>query len=375
MTLITYLTRVHFADGVLEEALRSELEQNQHRRPLVIAEAADLEGARADRLFAGFPVRTSIEAAVSLPALPTEDAARRIAETYAATGRDHLVAFGSSRAVDLAKVARIAIAHDEPIAALSSAEGGHWRIGDRLPALYGVPGIGGFASAASDYARVRLTGGGQVLLSSRKLIPTVTICDPTLTLGESAAAGASAASGTLSRGIESYLARAYNPPADGLALDGIGRTVAHLARALDDDLGARREMMAGSLNSALSLQKGTCAIHAITTALASVSRVRIDPCAVGRLLLPGVLRFYRDLIGSKAAPLARALGLREDADLAEGVAALLADLPLPNSLSAMGLGVEALGPAADVAATDRAMSAGPRRLGRDDVLSILAAVH
>lgn len=28
MTLITYLTRVHFADGVLEEALRAEMEVN-----------------------------------------------------------------------------------------------------------------------------------------------------------------------------------------------------------------------------------------------------------------------------------------------------------------------------------------------------------
>ena len=40
MTLITYLTRVHFADGVLEEALHGEMERNAKRRPLIIAERA-----------------------------------------------------------------------------------------------------------------------------------------------------------------------------------------------------------------------------------------------------------------------------------------------------------------------------------------------
>ena len=35
MALITYLTRVHFADGVLEEALRSELELYGRKRPVI----------------------------------------------------------------------------------------------------------------------------------------------------------------------------------------------------------------------------------------------------------------------------------------------------------------------------------------------------
>ncbi|MEM7496513.1 MAG: iron-containing alcohol dehydrogenase [Pseudomonadota bacterium] len=376
MTLITYVNRVHFADGVLEEALRSEIELNQKRRPMVIAEAADLEGALAERLLASFPIRTSAEAFVAVPGLPSEAAAVRLAEQYKESGCDHLVAFGSRRAIDLAKVARIAIAYDEPLASLSSAEGGARRIGDRLPELYAVPGIAGFASAASDYARVKLTTGRQALISSRKLVPTVTICDPTLTLGSSPADTASAASGTLSRGIESYLSRGYNPPADGLALDAIGRTVRHLGRAVEhDDLLARREMMAGSLNSALSLQKGLCGIHAITNALASVSDVQIDPCAVGRLLLPPVLRFYATVLDSKDAPLRQALGLSAGADLADGVAEMLADLPLPGSLSAMGLSAEVLAAAAPIAAEDRALSAGPRAMREEDVLSLLGAVH
>lgn len=376
MTLITYLNRVHFADGVLEEALRSELERNRRRRPLIIAESHHVAGALADRFFSGFPMRTSAESFVEVPAMPTEAAAKRIAERYHGTGRDHLVAFGGNRAIDLAKVARIAIAYDEPIAALSSAEGGAQRIGNGLPDLYAVPGIAGFASAVSHYARVKVADDRQLLITSRHLIPTVTICDPTLTLGCSPEASASAASGAISRGVEAFLSRGYNPPADGLALDGISRTVRYLRPAMEeDDLEARREMMAGSLNSALSLQKGVCAVHAITNALASVSHVPIDPSAVGRLIVPHMIRFYGASAGSKTAALRQVFGLAENADLADGIDRLLADMPLANSLAEMGLSEGDLVAAATVAMQDRAIGSGPRSMAEADVSAILRAAH
>ena len=60
MTLINYLTRVHFADGVLEEALRSEMEVNGKRRPLIVAEDGHLDGAVAERFFSSFPIRQNV---------------------------------------------------------------------------------------------------------------------------------------------------------------------------------------------------------------------------------------------------------------------------------------------------------------------------
>lgn len=376
MTLITYLNRVHFADGVLEEALRSELELNRRRRPLIIAESDHVSGALADRFFASFPIRTSAESFVEVPALPTEAAAIRIAERYRETERDHLVAFGGNRAIDLAKVARIAIAFDEPMAALSSTEGGTQRIGNGLPDLYAVPGISGFASAISHYARVKVDDGRQVLITSRHLIPTVTICDPTLTLGSSPADSSSAASGSISRGVESYLSRGYNPPADGLALDGLSRTARFLSRAvMDDDLEARREMMAGSFNSALALQKGVCAVHAITNALASVSQVVVDPSAVGRLIVPHLIRHYGTRVEAKLPALRSALGLGVGADIAAAIDELLGGLPLPNSLGEMGLGDAEIAAASAVASQDRAIGNSPHRLDAASIGAILHAVR
>lgn len=376
MTLITYLTRVHFADGVLEEALHGEMERNQKRRPLIIAERAALEGALADRFFAGFPKRTLAETYSTLPMRPTEEAAQEIAQAYRRGGCDLLIAFGGNRAIDLAKVARIAIAYDEPIAAFSDEEGGSQRISASLPDLYSVPGILGFASAVSDYARVRLNAGGQVMLSSRELIPTVTICDPTLTLGGSAEESACAAAGIVARSVEVYLSPRYNPPADGLALDSLIR-VAPLVDRISDagNLEVRRELMAAGLNSGLAMQKGLCLQHAIANALASASHSETNPIVLGPVLIPEIIPFYDDNSQVRTRLIRESLRLASECDLGEGLTSFFSNLPVATRLSQLKICEADLPVAADLAAGDRAIAIGPHRLTRPEVLSILQAVH
>ena len=55
MTLITYLSRVHFADGVLEVALSSELELNKRSRPLLVYEPDVVSNEFSERVIAGLP--------------------------------------------------------------------------------------------------------------------------------------------------------------------------------------------------------------------------------------------------------------------------------------------------------------------------------
>ena len=71
MTLINYVTRIHFADGVLEEALRSEMERMDRRRPLVVAEDAHVAGGIGERLYSGFPLRARISTFSDVPPFVT----------------------------------------------------------------------------------------------------------------------------------------------------------------------------------------------------------------------------------------------------------------------------------------------------------------
>lgn len=376
MTLITYVTRIHFADGVLEEALWSEIKANKKKRPLVVTTPEILDDQLSERVFASLPVRTFIEVFSDVPSFPTEEAARKLAKAYKSNNCDVLIALGSGNTIDLAKAGRIAIEHDQPLSKFSHTQGGSRRISDTLPDLYAVPSITGFGAAVSAHSSVLMASGDRELLMCKKLIPTVTICDPTITLGANAELTASAGADAIARCIEAYLSRGYNPPADGIALDGLSRAVHHLHRVLENDnIESRREMMAASLNGALALQKGLGATNAINTALETVSGRSLDPGALSRLILPAVLRFNADTAKEKYQTIRHLLEIAPKQSLADGVKAFLKDLPLPENLADMGLNMNLINAAAPLAAHDLASVTNPRVADTNDLLSIMQSVH
>ena len=335
MALITYLTRVHFADGVLEEALRSELELYGRKRPVIIADAEDFQSTFADRLFSSFPVRTKpvrCEVPREMPAPCAMDILRR---RYADHKADGFIAFGMARPIQLAQFGRAGLAASRDVRRRDRGYGPANR--RQLPPLFAIPGIDGLSAAApvdvSEFHRL-----ANSRFSMTDLLPTAIICDPTLTLGANARSSASAGVHAMARCIEAYLSNAYNPPADGIALDGLKRAANNLHRVLRyDRIDVRREMMAASLDGALAQQKGIGIAQALGAALNSAVGRELDPGALARLLLPGILRLNARVLKEKYQPIRQILGIRPRQSLADGVRSLFEQLPLPNCLSDMGV--------------------------------------
>ena len=376
MTLINLLTRIHFADGVLEDALHSEIEANDKRRPLVVTAEDRNANIEAERFFSAFPTRSRPIVFSDIPHLPSESAAREIASIYKENNCDVLVAYGPNRVINLAKSARVAIAHDVPLVELSVGEGGSRRISRELPSLYVVPSVLGFAAAVSDFSRVTLDDGRQILLSARSITPCIAICDPTITLDASAQDTAIAAAGVVSRSVDSYLSPAYHPPADGLALDALNRVWLNMGPALkDENLPARREIMAAGLNSSFALQKGQCIVQALGNAVAVASKSRPDPSAVSGVVLSHLVEFYEDRLNGRCEQVKRSLHIDDGCKLGDGLRRMLAAWPLPKRLSDLGVEVSALSEAANIAANDRAISNGPRNMDRVEIRQLLTLAH
>lgn len=374
MTLITYLTRVHFADGVLEEALWSELKINHKKRPLIVTEPAQIGGDMFERILGSLPARSSHQIFHECPPIPSEAGALALADVYRRTNSDLLLAFGGSSAIDLARASRIVLMHEKPLSLISYARGAR-KSGYKLPDLYVIPGIDGFGSSVSAHASVLVDDAERALLISSKLLPSMTIYDPTLTLGSTQEASASSGADAIANCMEAYAASGYNPPADGIAFDGLGRAVRNIHQVLKDDrIELRREMMAASLNGSLALQKGPGAVQAIVNALQLVTDKALDPGAVSRLALPGVLRFSNIDASDKCESLAGLFGAKSTQSLADSLEAFLSDLPLPRKLSDMNIGQEHIEAAAPLAARDLSVVAGRHAARRKDLLTIMEAV-
>lgn len=372
MTLINHVTRIHFADGVLEDALRAEIEAARIRRPLIVADRGAVEDNLIDRLFLALPRGIAATLFDAVPAPPTEAAARAAAALYLEAGCDALVSFGSGAAIDLAKAAGLAVRHEGPFSRYAAAEGGAGRIRGPLPAHLAIPTTAGSGAEVDPAALVLLADAGQAGLCSPRLVPDTAICDPTLTLslppGPSAATGMDA----LSHLVETHVATGYNPPADGIALDGLARLSASIERVVQNgaDLAARREMMAAAMNGALAMQKGLGAVHAASHAL-GVLCARADHGSLNAVLLPHVLAFDEPAAAHRYPAILRALG--RGTDLPEALSRLTERLGLPGRLSALGVGATALETAPCLAERDRANGTNPRRAAAGDYRALMRA--
>ena len=375
MTLINYLNRVHFADNILEEALWAELDQRAGRNVFVLSDPGHLGGDLAERFRAGLPLPKRVHAFSDPVDFPTEARARDLAARYRALGCELIVAFGPGAVINLTKVVRLLVSQSRPLCELAETEGGGLRIPQAMPDMIAVPTLRGFASGLCGHASVRLEDGQSIDLASPALIPTVTICDPTLIAATPPHIQASAACAAIARCIEALWSPNYNPPADGIALDGLTRALRGLGRAVGTfDAEARRDLMAASLNAALVQQKGLGLIHAIGCALEAVTPGPLDRGAVARLLLPETLRCY------DAAGLAQPKALQDalipvGGGTAEALRSHLAGLPLPARLSDMGVLPDRLDRAAAIAARHRALNNAPHRPASGEIRAMLGTME
>ncbi|MFT4196186.1 iron-containing alcohol dehydrogenase [Ottowia sp.] len=340
MALILYLTQIEFDFGALAQ-LGAHCERVGIHRPLVVTDA----GVRAAGLLA--PVEQALGGrphAVfdATPSNPTEAAVRAAAEVYRAEGCDGLIALGGGSAIDCAKGVAIAATHPGPLATYATIEGGSPKITDKVSPLIAIPTTAGTGSEVARGAIVIVQDGRKLGFHSWHLMPRAAICDPALTLGLPPRLTAATGMDAIAHCMETFMAPAFNPPADGIALEGLRRGWAHVERATRDggDRDARLNMMAASVHGAMAFQKGLGCVHSLSHSLGGIDP-RTHHGTLNAVFLPAVIRFNAGAESiqkeERLARMAQAMGLDQGADVAEAVRAMTARLGLPTGLRELGV--------------------------------------
>jgi alcohol dehydrogenase class IV len=205
------------------------------------------------------------------------------------------------------------------------------------------------------------------------LVPSAIFCDATLTLSADPETTAAAGMDALIHCLEAYLSTAYNPPADGIALDGLRRAMANLPKAVGDglDIEARRELLAAALDGGLAAQKGFGGVEAAARGLEQEVRVRHG--ALHAAMLPEVLAFNAPAVAERIAIIRSALGLGARTDPVEAFCRMAEDIGLPVRLSEAGVGMAVLARAARNAAADPANQTNPRHATPRDYEAMMSA--
>ncbi|MCO5411382.1 MULTISPECIES: iron-containing alcohol dehydrogenase [Ralstonia] len=379
MALIFYLTHVHLGFGTVNE-LKSECARVGIRRPMIVTDKGVAAAGLAQRAIdatGGLPLTVFDET----PSNPTEAMVLKATAQYKDAGCDGLIAIGGGSSIDLAKGIAIAATHPEPLTTFATIEGGSTKITEAAAPLIAIPTTAGTGSEVARGAIIILEDGRKLGFHSWHLLPKSAICDAELTLGLPPALTAATGMDAVAHCIETFLAPAFNPPADGIALDGLERAWANIERATRDgaDRDARLNMMSASMQGAMAFQKGLGCVHSLSHPLGGVKvdgKTGLHHGTLNAVVLPAVLRFNETaetvVRDNRYARMRRVMNLPAGADLAQAVHDLTARLGLPTGLRQMGVPEDALEHVVEGALLDHCHKTNPRIATADDYRHMLA---
>lgn len=373
MSLITYLTRIQFEAGAIK-LIAGELKLLAVKRPLIVTDRGLVAAGIVDRVVqaGGLPRETPVYDRT--PENPTEAAALQGRDMFRAGACDSVIALGGGSPLDLAKAIALLVTHAEPLERYAVILGGLEKITAGKPPVIAVPTTAGTGSEVGRAALITLNDGRKLGFISPYMFPSVAICDPELTLGLPALLTAATGMDAITHCIETYLSPRYNPPADAIALDGLGRALRFIRKATTNgkDIEARSEMMMAALQGGMTFQKGLGAVHAMSHALGGLSSPRLHHGTLNAVILPAVLRFNEQSNETKYRALKAAMGLSANADLAVEITKLNSQLGLPKSLSAMGLTAEHISAKLSDTVKDHSSATNPRLVSADDYEHLFA---
>jgi 4-hydroxybutyrate dehydrogenase len=380
MAFIQYLTHIHLDFGAVQ-LLRGECQRVGITRPLVVTDPGVRAAGVLDCALAALG---DLPHAVfdATPPNPTEAAVRAAVAVYRRERCDGLVAVGGGSSIDAAKGVAIAATHDGPLATYATIEGGSTKITDRVAPLIAVPTTAGTGSEVARGAIVIVDDGRKLGFHSWLLLPKSAICDPELTLGLPPLLTAATGMDAIAHCMETFMAPAVNPPADGIALDGLERGWAAIERATRDgaDRDARWNMMSASMQGAMAFQKGLGAVHSLSHSLGGLDP-RLHHGTLNAMFLPAVVSFnaQADSVRNerRLQRMAHAMGLSacsaDGSEIAQALRAMNSRLGLPSGLRALGVTEEMFPRIIEGALKDHCHKTNPRVASPADYRELLAA--
>ncbi len=378
MARIVYLTQIEIDPGAVR-ILPDECQRVGIHKPLIVSDAGVRDaGVLAQALAALGDLPHAVFD--QTPSNPTEAGVRAAVALYKAQGCDGLIAVGGGSSIDLAKGVAILATHPGALKTYATIEGGSPKITDAVAPLIAMPTTAGTGSEVARGAIVIVDDGRKLGFHSWHLMPKIAILDPDLTLGLPPGLTAATGMDAIAHCLETFMAPAVNPPADGIALDGLARGWDHIERATRDgqDREARWHMMSASMQGAMAFQKGLGCVHSLSHSLGGVNP-RLHHGTLNAMFLPAVVLFNAPAHSiqneHRLQRIAQAIGLpgcsASGAEVAEAIRALNARLGLPSGLAAMGVTEDLFERVIDGAMADHCHKTNPRIATRDDYRQML----
>lgn len=364
MSLINYITQVQFDFGAIG-LLQQECDRIGIRHPLIVTDAGIKAAGIIDRVLAQLRNPSAVAVFDQTPPNPNEAAVRAAVAMYREGGFDGIIAVGGGSSIDLAKGVALCGTHTGTLKSFAVIEGGVARITSATAPVIAIPTTAGTGSEVGRGAILILDDGRKVGVLSPYLVPKAAICDPELTMNLPPLMTAATGMDAIAHCLETFMAPAFNPPADGIALDGLWRAWAHIERATKEphDREARLNMMSASMQGAMAFQKGLGCVHSLSHSLGGMNP-RLHHGTLNAIFLPAIVEFNKESLSvkqeKKLERIAHAMGLDSPAEIGSAIKAMTQRLGLPAGLKELGVSADMFPKIIQGALADHSHKTNPR---------------
>lgn len=375
MSLINYITQVQFDFGAIG-LLQQECDRVGIQRPMIVTDAGIKAAGIVDQVLAQLRKPSAVAVFDGTPPNPNESVVRAAVTMYRDGGFDGIIAVGGGSSIDLAKGVAVCATHTGPLKDFAAIEGGVARITSATAPVIAIPTTAGTGSEVGRGAILILDDGRKVGILSPYLVPKSAICDPELTMGLPPLMTAATGMDAIAHCLETFMAPVFNPPADGIALDGLRRAWAHIERATREpqDREARLNMMSASMQGAMAFQKGLGCVHSLSHALGGINP-RLHHGTLNAIFLPAVIEFNKESPSirqdKKLERIAQAMGLGAAAEIGPAIRDMTQRLGLPVGLSQLGVTVDMFPKIIQGALADHSHKTNPRIATEADYATML----
>jgi len=187
---------------------------------------------------------------------------------YTDGNHDGVIAFGGGSAIDLGKMVAFMSGQSRKIWDFEDI--GDWWTRANSEAISPIIAVPTTAGTGSEVGRASVITNSKTnekkIIFHPKVLPSVVICDPELTVGMPSFVTAGTGLDAFAHCVEAFSSPHYHPMSQGIAVEGMKLVIENLPKAYNNpkDLEARSNMMSAAMMGATAFQKGLGAIHALS---------------------------------------------------------------------------------------------------------------
>ncbi|MEZ7812278.1 MAG: alcohol dehydrogenase class IV [Paracoccaceae bacterium] len=294
---------------------------------------------------------------------------------YLAGDHDGVICFGGGSALDMGKLIAFMARQRAGLSIWDLEDIDDWYTradSSKIAPIIAVPTTAGTGSEVGRAGVLtNSTTHKKKIIFHPKLMPTVTICDPELTVGMPSFITAGTGMDALAHCIEAYCSPFYHPMSQGIALEGMRLVLENLPTAFNTptNLEARAHMMSAAAMGAVAFQKGLGAIHSLSHPLGAVYGTHHG--TTNACIMPMVLDFNRTVIEERIKKAGAYLGISNGFEgFKAAVMKLRYDLKIPKNLSEMGVKAADLDMLTEMALEDPSCGGNPIRMTRENTRAL-----